>query len=277
MISIFARPSFLGNHYHRHTKKVHTLRLSSRIRGNEIAEYSGFKLNPRSGYENDTCIWIKPRGLNRVKDGDWVDFLDGYSTLESLLKNRPKIKVIAASQYSYEYLKKRLKNKIVLIPSQHINWENARRSRKVVDTCGYIGSPSPIAFKMYSEIGKELKKIGFKFINCFDYKNRQDAVELYKKIDILVIGAWEVGDLNPHKIPTKIINAASFGIPSIAFPLRGYKELEGYYVRANNMKELLTEVEKFRNKDHYKKWSNKVLKMSEKYHISNVAKLYRKL
>ncbi len=93
----------------------------------------------------------------------------------------------------------------------------------------------------------------------------------------MVIGAWELGDPNPHKIPTKIINAASFGIPSIAYPLRGYKEIEGYYVRASNMKELLTEVEKFKDKDYYKKWSGKVLKMSEKYHISEVAKLYKKL
>lgn len=276
MISIFARPSYIGNRYPKHTDKSHTLRLSSRIRGVEIAEYARFKLNPRSGYENDVCIWVKPTGLGHIKGGDWVDVLDGlYGGRHILLKDRPGINVIAASQNSYDTLKAELPNKIVLIPHQHLNHEKVKRTKKNVDTCGYIGSPSPIAFKMYDEIRESLKEIGMKFITCFDYKTRQDAVDLYKKIDILVIGAWN--DKNPHKTPTKIINAASFGIPSVAYPLRGYKEIEGYYVRASNMKELLTEVQKFRDEDYYKKWSGKVLKMSEKYHISNVVKLYRKL
>lgn len=275
MISIFALPSYVGRGYHAHVPP-HATRLSSRIRAEEMSAYLGAKLNPTEGFENDVCIYVKPRTFDQIRDGDWVDFLDGGRFFR-LLKDRPKINVIAASKNSYDILKAELPNKIIFIPHHHLNLERAKRTRHKINTCGYIGSPSPIAFKIYSEIGKRLKEVGFKFITSFDYKTRGDATSLYKKIDIMVIGAWEVGDPNPHKIPTKIINAASFGIPSIAFPLRGYKEIEGYYVRASNMKELLTEVEKFKDEDYYKKWSGKVLKMSEKYHISEVSKLYKKL
>lgn len=43
------------------------------------------------------------------------------------------------------------------------------------------------------------------------------------------------------------------------------------------MFEIQKGVDKFRDEDYYGEWSNKVLKMSEKYHISNITKLYREL
>lgn len=276
MISIFARPSYLGNVYPKHTKELNTHRLSSRIRGEEMAERAGFKLNPRRGYENDVCIWVKPTGFGHIKDGDWVDVLDGLrKSRHKMLKDRPGINVIAVSENSYDTLKAELPNKIVLIPHHHINFKRAKRPMSKIDTFGYIGSPSPTAFKTYNEIGEELSKLGFNFKTVFNYKTRQDAVDLYMGIDVMVIAPWE--DTNPHKIPTKIINAASFGVPTIAYPLAGYKEIEGCYVRANNIDELLAEAQKFRDKDYYNEWSNKVALMAEKYHIDNIIKLYKKL
>jgi len=243
-----------------------------------MAEYLGARLNPTSGYEGDVCIYVKPKRLDTIRDGDWVDFLDSPGGILALLKDRPNVKVIAASQCSYDCLKENLTNEIVLIPSHHVNWDRIKRERVEISVGGYIGSPSPDAFKMYNEIKTELKKVGFEFVTCFgyNYKDRNDAVNLYRQVDLFIIGAW-VGDDSPHKIPTKIINAASFGVPSIAYPLRGYRELEGYYVPARNISELLVEVEKFKNRDYYNEWSNKVVEMAEKYHISKIAPLYLKL
>lgn len=276
MISIFAVPSYVGKSYSRHAPESSARRLSSRIRGDEMAEYLGARLNPTSGYENDVCIHVKPRDFDKVRNGNWVDFLDSSRGYMAVLGNRPKVKVIAASQCSYDCLKENLTNEIVLIPSHHINQERIKRERNEISVGGYIGSPSPEAFKMYNEIEAALKKIGFDFVTCFDYKDRHDAVNLYKQVDLFIIGAW-VGDDSPHKIPTKIINAASFGIPSIAYPLRGYKEIEGNYVQARNISEMLVEVKKFKDKNYYNEWSNKVVEMAEKYHISKIADLYRKL
>ncbi len=274
-LSIFADPSYVGRGYHAHMP-THAVRLSSRIRAEEMAQHLGVKLNPIDSYESDVCIWVKPnRFFDKVRDGDWIDFLDSDRRAEAWLKNHPKVGVIAASLASYDYLKANLSNKITLIPSHHINQERKVRERKEISVAGYIGSPSADTVSMYNEIAQKLKTIGFDFKTCFDYKSRNDAINFYMSIDLFVIGFWDYQ--GPHKIPTKIINAASFGIPTIAKPLLGYKELEGYYVHANNMEELLTEAMKFKNKDYYDKWSNKILKMADKYHISKIAKQYLNL
>lgn len=274
MISIFTRPSYIGNRYPEHTKESSVLRVSARIRGDEIAEYLGAKLNPTSGYENDVCIHVKPKGLEKVRDGHWLDYLDGKN-MALLLKERPQIKVIAASQSSFKHLKANLQNEVFLIPQHHINFERTKRERREITIGGYIGSPSPEAFKMYDGIKFRLKEIGFDFLTCFNFKTRQDAIDLYKSIDLFIIGVWK--EKNTNKMPTKVINAASFGIPSIAYPLKGYEDIEGYYVPARNIEELLVEVEKFKDKDYYNEWSKKVWEMSEKYHIDQIAGLYREL
>ena len=274
-ISIFVRPSYIGNRYPSETKEPVLMRISSRIRGEDLAEHLGAKLNPKQGFEDDICIFVKPKYLELVEDGDYLDYLDGVNMWVQL-KNRPKIKVIAASQASFKFLKNNIQNEIFLIPQHHLNWEKQLRSKRKVNVAGYIGAPSPAAFKMYGEIRKRLKKIGFEFNTCFNFRTRDDAVNFYKSIDLLVIGDW-VKDDNHTKIPTKIINAASFGVPTVAYPLKGYEEIEGYYVHGLNNDLLLKEAEKFRDENYYRLWSEKVLSMSQPYHIGEIVKLYQKL
>ncbi len=274
MISIFAAPSYIGHGYHAHVP-LHATRLSSRIRAEEMSAHLGAKFNPTKDFEKDVCIHVKPRTFDNIRDGDWVDFLDGDRGVEAQLKAHPKVKVIAASQTSYEYLKNHLPNEIVLIPSHHLNMERVKRKRRKISVAGYIGSPSVQATKSYEKIAQQLKRVGYDFITCFDYKQRQDAINLYKSIDLFVIGFLDCN--RPHIVPTKIVNAASFGIPTIAKPILAYKELEGYYVPANNIEELLVEAKKFKNPTYYRQWAKKVSAMAEKYHIEKIAKLYRKL
>jgi hypothetical protein len=275
-ISIFARPCFLGEDSSIKSG-LYPFRLSSRIRGEEIAEYLGAKYNPTSGYENDLCIYVKPRTLDSVKDGSYVDFADG-DYLIKLLEDRPKIKVIAISQYSYELLKEKLKNEIVFIPHHHINFEKTLREKKGITTGGYIGKPSSAAYSVNDEIKKRSKEIGLDFITCFNFENRQDAVDFYKQIDFLLIGDFGFYDAYyPFSQPTKMINAASFGIPSIASWRIGYKEFEGNYVQIKNMDELMVELKKFKDENYYNNWSNKIIEESEKYHISRIAELYKQL
>ena len=173
-------------------------------------------------------------------------------------------------------MKSNLTNKIVLIPSHHINIERFRRERTEITTVGYIGSPSPIAFKEYELIGERLKTIGLDFITCFNFKTREDAINLYRSIDIFLIGDLPKSDTH-QKNPTKIINAASFGIPTIAHPVIGYKEIEGSYIHASSLDEMIAEAQKLKDKKVYDEWSKKAYTMAEKYHISKIAELYKKL
>lgn len=275
MISIFTHPAFLGNRHPELTSELTTLRVSARIRGDEIAEYIGAKLNPKDGFENDVCIHVKPKYLERVKDGHWIDYLDSRNLIY-FLKERPLVNVIAHSKVSYDYLRENLTNKVVLIPSHHINIEGLHVFRSDIRTVGYIGAASPEAFKTYAEIGEQLKAVGLDFKACFSFKTRQDAIELYKSIDIFIIG--DLPKANTHqKAPTKIINTGSFGIPTIACPVPGYAEIEGSYIHASTLDEMITAAEKLKDKEIYDEWSSKALKMAEPYHISKIAELYKQL
>ncbi len=276
-ISIFAKPIFFkedpgittGSYLHR---------AASLIRGEQIAQFLGGKYNPTEGYENDVCIYLKPRTLDHIKDGSFVDFSDCEEYLIGQLQSRSKIKVITSALYCFESLRKRLKNEMFLIPEHHCNFERIKRSRKEFTTGGIIASPSTISFAVNDEIRKRLEKIGLKFITYYDWRTRQDAVNFFKQIDFQVViysGSFNDYDITRH--PNKLINAASYGIPTLSKWKAGYKEFEGSYILIQGIEDMILEAEKLKNKDYYKMWSDKVTLAAESYHIENVAKLYRQL
>lgn len=275
-ISIFAKPHFFVEDPLIYSEPA-LGRGTSLIRGEQMAQFLGAKINPTSGYENDMRIYLKPRSLDHIKDGDYVDVSDSGDVIIGQLKKRPKLKLIASSLATYEYLKERLPNKIVFIPEHHCNFERMRRTRDKITTGGYIGAPNPFIFSMNPNIEKCLAKIGLKFLASYYFKSRQDVVDFYKKIDFQIIPHFWFDDSEIYRHPTKMISAASFGIPTIAARKSGYKEWEGNYIPVQGMDDILLEAEKLKNKDYYNQWSNKIIKAAEPYHIENIAKLYRKL
>ncbi len=275
-ISFFARPYFFGEDFSI-ASGLFLHRGSSLIRGEQIAEFLGAKYNPTSGYENDLCIYIKPKRLDYVKDNSYVDIVDGDYLIKPL-HDRPKIKVITSTKSSYELLRKILKNEIFFIPQQHCNFERVIHKRGKITTGGFLSHPSASNYSDNNEIRKQLKKIGLRFITCFNFKSRQDVVDFYKQIDFQIIGHFgRHGIDNPFAHPLKIINAASFGIPTIAAWMTGYKEFKKFFVPVLNMDCLIAEVEKMKNEVYYDQWSDRIIDAAEKYHISKIAEKYRKL
>jgi hypothetical protein len=59
--------------------------------------------------------------------------------------------------------------------------------------------------------------------------------------------------------------------------MQGNKEIEGCYLKAKNLDEMIEEVRKLKDENYYNVWSSKVLQMSESYHISRMPELYSKL
>lgn len=273
MISIFAKHPYLLDD---EQGGVFLQRVSARIRGEEISQYLRAKFNPTEGFENGICIYVKPPRLNHIKDGSYVDILDDVHAF-GCLKDRPGIKVIAMSSTQYDYLKANLKNEIVLIPHHHVNFKRVLRDRKEITTCGYIGSPSGYSNQVNNKVKRELAKIGLNFIPLYNYQTRQDIINYYKKIDIQVIGYFNFNNDSFYRHPTKIINAASFGIPTIAQPILGYREIENYYAPIKDMDSLVAEAEKMKDPAYYNQWTDKIIEEAEKYHISKIAKLYKKL
>lgn len=275
-MSFFARPSYIGRGCIEAEYEC-IYRMSSVVRAEQIAQYLGAKYNPKDGYENDVCIFQKPRDLSRVRGCDYVDVGDGQYLIP-LLKKRPDVKIIVVSECSRDHLMGQIKNEMVLIPQQHLNWERDKRNRKEITTGGYIGMPSFVQLKIRDEISGWMKDLGMDFITCFDYKNRQDAINFYKSIDFLLIGDFGYMDVNfPFSTPAKMINAASFGVPSIANWRLGFDDFKGNYKPVKTMGEMIEEVKKFKDKDYYDEFSHKIIKEAEKYHISNIAEKYRQL
>jgi hypothetical protein len=274
-ISFFVKPYWFFNLFFE--DKTHmSIPGSSAIRGEQMAQYLGAKYNPsEDDCKNDIRIYVKPTELESIKRDSYIDVVDGEFLVEEL-KNRPDLKVIACSKVSYEYLTHKLKNKLFLIPQHHCNFERFKRQRREVNTVGAIGIP--IGFDkpdIESQIIKKLTDNRLVYKNECTYQSREDIVNFYKDIDIQIV--WIDGN-KPLKNPLRIVNAASFGIPTVAHRQIGYKEFEGNYIGVETIDDLIDEVKKLRDdKDYYNYWSAKIIKPAEEYHINKIAKLYKQL
>src|SRR6185436_3581816 len=173
-ISIFARRHFFGDDKSVPTK-LFLHRSSSLIRGEQIAQYLKARCNLLRVFEDDVCIYLKPKTLDNIKDGAYVDISDG-SQLVELLQKRPKIRVIASYNASFKYLKSVLKNEVFLVPEHHCNFDRTVRTRTQVTTAGIITNPSATSFLVNKEVERRLKEIGFEFIAYYYYQTRMDVV-----------------------------------------------------------------------------------------------------
>jgi len=286
MISIFAKPAFLNTNPHNefiskeksYKGHGHLQRVSSIIRGNQIAERIGAKLNPQKGYENDVCIYVKPH----VKKGDlfvfegkrsYLDIIDGHNLGQLAVKN-PHVGVIVCSEADYKTMSGIIPNKIVLIPQHHCNFENQKRTRTGIKTVGVIGTQSAFPY-LPMGIEQELNKRGIKLIEFSSFFDRKDIIDFYLSIDVQIV--WR-----PYRKllsnPLKIVNAASFGIPTIAFDELAFSEVKGSYLPVCSLDEFMGHLDDLRNDlSLYKHYASEAVKIAEKYHIDTIAKLYENL
>ena len=113
------------------------------------------------------------------------------------------------------------------------------------------------------------------FIEFSKFFSRQDIIDFYMKIDIQIV--WRPY----HKIlsnPLKIVNAASFGIPTIALDEKAFREMAHCYIKVGNFADFLIAIDELRTSPvYYDGYSARCIKKAELYHIENVAKLYQQL
>lgn len=274
-LSFIAKPEFFKPGKN---EGVYPVRLSSRVRGREIASFLGAEYSENGKGKYDIRIYVKPESLKSIMDGDYIDILDRNRIIPEL-KTRPKIKVIAMSKVHYDYLKKKLKNKLFLIPHHHINFENKRRVKNKTIVGGIIGKPTPPDYSLFKRIKSHLAKVGIDFKECFHYRTRQDILDFHAQIDFQVV--WFPDQTVEYdcfyRHPTKIANAASFGIPTIAQNILGYKEFEGNYIVAGSFKDIAREADKLKDVSLYNQLSERLIEKAKEYHISKIAKLYKQL
>lgn len=290
MINFIAKPAFLNTasntpfiskeeSYH---GRGHLQRVSSIIRSNQIVEYLMGKaqLNPETISPDDINIYVKPHipkgvlNFNTQGKRSYIDIIDGWG-LMPILETHPEIGVIACSKQDQEFLSKILNQEVKFIPQQHCNFKKELRTRKDVNTIGMIGTED--AFEWLPKgLEKELSDRNIKLIKFSKFFSREDIVNFYKSIDIQIV--WR-----PYKMklsnPLKLVNAASFGIPTIAYHETVFdKELGDLYIPVKNIKEFLVELDNLViYPREYWSFADDLPKFAEDYHISKVAERYLQL
>lgn len=269
MISFFAKPPF---------EMKHLQRVSSIIRGEQISAYMGnARLNPESGYENDTCIYVKPHikpdNYFKFEKKSWLDIQDAWGLIPTLEKY-PNVGVITYSDQEDEKLSF-LPNKRAKIPHHHVNFEREVRKRDKITRVGVTGSGD--AFKQISEEIKEgLRKRNITLDYYSNFYPRMSVARFHGSLDIHM--HWRHFLRRRLSAPFKIINAMSFGVPTIALDEPSFKEVEGTYIPVKTPQEWLEKLDMLiANPKLYKHYADAGLKKAEEYHISNIAKLYERL
>lgn len=285
MISIFAKRAFLNTDPHQPFKKEnyhgrgHLMRVSSIIRGDQIADAIGARYNPIEGYRDDVCIYVKPHlkkgSLNFNFEGRkaYLDIIDGHN-LGAALKNYPDVGCIVCSRADEEVMKQELDNEVVYIPQHHCNFNRLKRTQRGIKRCGVIGTEPQFDW-LPDGIEKELAYRGIELVKFSKFLQRQDIIDFYLSIDLQVV--WR-----PHRKilsnPLKIVNASSFGIPTIAYDEPAFREMDDCYIPVTTLDEFFKETDKLRSQYQlYFEYSQRCLMKSEFYHIENVAKMYQEL
>lgn len=285
MINIFSKPAFLNtasntpfiSKEESYKGNGHLQRVSSMIRGDQIAEYLGARLNPAVWVAGEVCIFVKPH----VKadepfffaENSYVDIIDGWGLIP-LLEKHPEVGVIACSKKDYEILKTVLPNKVVLIPQHHCNFERVKKEPQKIKTVGIIGTEDAFEF-IPEELEAGLKKREIQLLKYSKFFSREDIVEFYKKIDVQIV--WR-----PYRMrlsnPLKLVNAASFGIPTIAYDEVALEELGDAYMPVKSVDSFFTALDVLDSDMHlYERYRKKLIMLSELYHIDNIARLYKQL
>jgi len=258
-------------------------------RGRQMAQKLGGKINPKIDYRDDICIFVKKILQDRLPlpTHSYLDVNDSPRAYE-YIRDHPdtKIGIIADSGIIYKFLKKELKrNDIYLIKHHHCNFERWVRPDRPVKTVGIMGSIIAFQYPL-DKIRRDLKIIGLELKYEPDYwafykDKREKVVKFYKNIDIQIAWrpkAWSPR-FEPFRRPLKLINAGSFGIPTVAYPEPSYvDEFDGYYLPALKIDQLIESVKKLKDyPGFYKVIVDRAIKKSEEYHIDNISKLYLNL
>ena len=78
--------------------------------------------------------------------------------------------------------------------------------------------------------------------------------------------------------PLKIVNAASFGIPTIALDEKAFGEVKSCYMPVNDFGEFLTALDRLRTTTSlYVNYARECVERSEYYHIEKVGEMYKEL
>lgn len=270
MISIFASRLWRSRAPDRHLTPI-----SSIIRGQQVAEFLGARLNPRGGFARDLCIFVKrtPPERGVLARPPVVDIVDGWG-LCPVLADRPEAVVLACSRLDEAALSRCLPNRVVFLPQHSCNFERQRRIRSEVTVLGAIGTYG--AWRYLPEgLEEELAIRGMRLWRYSEFTCREDVVRFYLGIDLQLV--WRPYSKHLSN-PLKLVNAASFGVPTLAWEEPAFEEMRGSYWPVETREALLAGIDSLRaSPQRYADYADRGLALAEAYHLDKVGELYKEL
>lgn len=245
------------------------------IRGNQMASFLNGRLRPKSGYENDVCVYIKYVPPVTVAGKTIIDIADGIMLGEI----RDNVYPAVITTVAKNFMENSIKRDVILLPQHHCNFERVKRDRDTSRTAGIIGSPA-VYHGSLEQLWYQLKLMRIRLIHIRNPMSRETVCNFFKMIDVQISFRPQlINDRRYLTTPLKLANAGSFGIPTITFPELSYvDEFNGLFLPIKSRRELISTVWRLKkDKILYQDLSQKLLERSEKYHIENIAKYYYEL
>lgn len=253
---------------------------SGEIRGRQMAKVTGGVVDPERVSVDDVLVFIKSRPSDRVVKylmAMYIDVDDNHTLIPYLSEHR-EVHVIAASRVGQQYLKEQTgRDDILLIPSNHCNYERFVKVMSGVKTAGFIGYRENLHLDV-DELRSALGKVGIDFVIKTEFKSREEVCDFYKSIDIQICFRQK-SDTNPApelRDPLKLINAGSFGIPTVAYPEPSYADEFGdCFLPAMSLDKVVEGCEWFKNNGwFYHEVAMAALQCAEHYHIEHIAPMF---
>ena len=262
--------------------------LSSEIRGSQIGWFLGAKHNPRRGYQDDVCILVKmlpkrlgsDRGIYDLPESTYLDIID-YTGMLRWLRGKKGYRLIAASKSAETYLRNLCPNSVTFIPQHHCNTERLVRSTRIVKTVAYVGLMGAGPPPWYDRVNHDVRAMGMHMKYFTNFKTREDVVRAYEQTDIQF--TWYDNTmssvLRQMKTSLKIVNAASFGIPTVSSSEPAYvAECGGKFLDCHSLDYAMEALRQLQSDDHlYDNFVKELPAFAESYHIEHIAALYRRL
>lgn len=277
-------------------------RGSARCRGNDIAERMGMPCDiaEHTVTSNDTVITVKcliPKMLDIAKKVyiDLVDTRDAiFNNAHGLVAN-PKANFITMTPTGAKSVRQRHNpaGEVIWIPHTHCNDENLLRPvNREVKNVVYTGIAAGFPMDLWSEFAEKLKAVGMNPVRHENIvmnpkdpaRNRKRCQDIYYNADIAVAFRHEE-HLSHHgpemKCPTKLNNAGSFGVPSIAYPEFAFRYnyiMPGGYIAVDSIDSMVEKCIALRdNPKLYSDVAQNALLAAKFAHISNVVTFYERL
>ena len=255
---------------------------SGEIRGRQMAAAVGAVVDADTVYPDDVLVMIKgipPQEIIDYVKKVYVDVDDGYGLIP-LLKERSKAQPIAASRVGQKYLEEQLGRKVLMIPGHHCNFERTVRVTHKVATAGFMGYPEHLHLDPV-DLSDALGKIGINFVTKTKFSSREEVCDFWRGIDVQICFRKK-SDTNPVpelRDPLKLINASSFGVPTIAYPEPTYAdEFGGYFYEAYSLDDIVRHCKALASNGWaYHSVSMALIQYAEQYHIQHIAPLFRRL